>query len=121
MLVHLALAIREKAREHGIPIVENKPLAQARMIAETFTQDRRGTATGSEEFAMLAGALAGRVPLALAAVGLELPYDLAVARDGTIHFPDRSRILTVHPSTGRVRVRCWCGCGRLASAAPTAS
>ena len=25
---HLALRIREKAREHGIPIVENKPLAQ---------------------------------------------------------------------------------------------
>jgi streptogramin lyase len=34
----------------------------------------------------------------------ELPYDLAVARDGTIHFPDRSRVLTVNPSTGRVRV-----------------
>jgi len=26
---HLALAIRERAREHGVPIVENKPLAQA--------------------------------------------------------------------------------------------
>jgi flagellar biosynthetic protein FlhB len=26
---HLALAIREKARKHGIPIVENRPLAQA--------------------------------------------------------------------------------------------
>ncbi|MEQ1759102.1 MAG: EscU/YscU/HrcU family type III secretion system export apparatus switch protein [Vicinamibacterales bacterium] len=26
---HLAFAIRERAREHGIPIVENKPLAQA--------------------------------------------------------------------------------------------
>jgi flagellar biosynthesis protein FlhB len=26
---HVALAIREKARKHGIPIVENKPLAQA--------------------------------------------------------------------------------------------
>ena len=26
---HVALAIREKARQHGIPIVENKPLAQA--------------------------------------------------------------------------------------------
>jgi flagellar biosynthetic protein FlhB len=25
---HIALAIREKARQHGIPIVENKPLAQ---------------------------------------------------------------------------------------------
>jgi flagellar biosynthetic protein FlhB len=25
---HLALRIREEAREHGIPIVENKPLAQ---------------------------------------------------------------------------------------------
>ena len=26
---HLALAIRERARKHGVPIVENKPLAQA--------------------------------------------------------------------------------------------
>jgi len=26
---HLALAIKEKARQHGIPMVENKPLAQA--------------------------------------------------------------------------------------------
>ncbi len=26
---HLAFAIRERAREHGVPIVENKPLAQA--------------------------------------------------------------------------------------------
>jgi flagellar biosynthetic protein FlhB len=26
---YLALAIRERAREHGVPIVENKPLAQA--------------------------------------------------------------------------------------------
>ena len=34
----------------------------------------------------------------------ELPYDLVVARDGTIHFPDRSRILSLQPSTGRVRV-----------------
>jgi DNA-binding beta-propeller fold protein YncE len=34
----------------------------------------------------------------------ELPYDLAVARDGAVHFPDRSRIMTVHPSKGRVRV-----------------
>jgi hypothetical protein len=34
----------------------------------------------------------------------ELPYDLAVARDGTIYFPDRSRVLTIRPSTGRVRV-----------------
>ena len=28
-LDHLAAAIRKKAREHGIPIIENKPLAQA--------------------------------------------------------------------------------------------
>ena len=34
----------------------------------------------------------------------ELPYDLAVARDGTISFPDRSRVLTIMPSTGQVRV-----------------
>ena len=34
----------------------------------------------------------------------ELPYDLAVARDGTIYFPDRSRVLTLRPSTGRVRI-----------------
>jgi flagellar biosynthetic protein FlhB len=25
---HLAAAIREKARQHGVPMVENKPLAQ---------------------------------------------------------------------------------------------
>jgi streptogramin lyase len=34
----------------------------------------------------------------------ELPYDLAVSRDGTVYFPDRSRVLTVQPSTGQVRV-----------------
>ena len=34
----------------------------------------------------------------------ELPYDLVVARDGTIWFTDRSRVLTLRPSTGRVRV-----------------
>lgn len=34
----------------------------------------------------------------------KLPYDLVVARDGTISFPDRSRVLTLLPSTGRVRV-----------------
>jgi streptogramin lyase len=34
----------------------------------------------------------------------ELPYDLVVARDGTIYFLDRSRILTLQPSTRRVRV-----------------
>jgi streptogramin lyase len=34
----------------------------------------------------------------------ELPYDLVVARDGAIYFPDRSRVLTLQPSTGRVRV-----------------
>ncbi len=26
---HIAAQIRERAREHGVPIVENKPLAQA--------------------------------------------------------------------------------------------
>jgi streptogramin lyase len=37
-------------------------------------------------------------------VRFELPYDLVVARDGTIYFTDRSRILRLDPSTGRVRV-----------------
>jgi streptogramin lyase len=36
--------------------------------------------------------------------GFELPYDLVVARDGTIYFPDRARILRLQPSTGRIRV-----------------
>jgi hypothetical protein len=48
------------------------------------------------------------VPLAhggaAARVTFELPYDLAVARDGSILFLDRSRILVLKPSTGRVRV-----------------
>ncbi len=38
-----------------------------------------------------------------ARVGFELPYDLAVGRDGTIFFPDRARILALAPG-GRVRV-----------------
>lgn len=33
-----------------------------------------------------------------------LPYDLVVTRDGTILFPDRSRVLTLRPSTEQVRV-----------------
>ena len=45
----------------------------------------------------------------------ELPYDLAVARDGTIYFPDRSRVLTLQPSTGRVRIHTKvAGAGELA-------
>jgi hypothetical protein len=48
------------------------------------------------------------VPLAQGAAGarvtFELPYDLAVARDGSIVFPDRGRILVLQPSTGRLRV-----------------
>jgi hypothetical protein len=64
----------------------------------------------------------GRLPLALSLVlaalvstcavtsaspgsrtSFELPYDLVVARDGTIFFPDRSKILSLGPG-GRVRV-----------------
>jgi streptogramin lyase len=41
---------------------------------------------------------------AAARVTFELPYDLAVARDGSILFPDHARILRLEPSTGRVRV-----------------
>ncbi len=37
-------------------------------------------------------------------IGFELPYDLVVARDGTIYFPDRSRVLRLEPKTGRVRM-----------------
>jgi hypothetical protein len=36
-------------------------------------------------------------------VRFELPYDLAVARNGSIYFPDRARVLVLAPS-GRVRV-----------------
>src|SRR5262245_4294690 len=38
------------------------------------------------------------------APGFELPYDLVVARDGTIYVADRSRILRVQPRSGVVRV-----------------
>ena len=41
---------------------------------------------------------------ASARTGFALPYDLVAARDGTIYFPDRSRILRLEPRTGRVRV-----------------
>lgn len=41
---------------------------------------------------------------ASARTGFELPYDLVVARDGSIYFPDRSRVLRLEPKTGRVRV-----------------
>jgi DNA-binding beta-propeller fold protein YncE len=34
--------------------------------------------------------------------GFELPYDLVVARDGTIYMADRSRILRLEPKSGRV-------------------
>jgi streptogramin lyase len=39
-----------------------------------------------------------------ARVTFELPYDLTVARDGSIFFVDGARILVLRPSTGRVRV-----------------
>jgi hypothetical protein len=35
----------------------------------------------------------------------DLPYDLAVARDGTIFFLDRSRVLRFDPATQRVSIR----------------
>src|SRR5262245_9880156 len=70
--------------------------------------------------ALLAAALAAAscVPLAQGVAGdrpkpardaatrvpFELPYDLVVARDGSILFPDRSRVLVLKPSTGRVRL-----------------
>jgi hypothetical protein len=34
----------------------------------------------------------------------ELPYDLAVAADGTVYFLDRSRVLLLDPATHRIRV-----------------
>ena len=37
-------------------------------------------------------------------VGFELPYDAVVARNGTIYFTDRSRVLAVQAGAGRVRV-----------------
>jgi streptogramin lyase len=37
-------------------------------------------------------------------IAFELPYDLAVGRDGTVYFPDRKRILALHPASGRVRL-----------------
>jgi glucose/arabinose dehydrogenase len=37
-------------------------------------------------------------------VRFQLPYDLAVAPDGTVFFLDRSRVLLLEPSTRRVRV-----------------
>lgn len=42
----------------------------------------------------------------------ELPYDLAVARDGTIFFTDRSRVLAVAPKTGVVRTHARVGAAR---------
>jgi hypothetical protein len=57
---------------------------------------------------VVALAVALCVPLAQGAatarVTFELPYDLVVARDGSILFPDRGRVLVLQPSTGRVRV-----------------
>ncbi len=55
---------------------------------------------------------------ASARTGFALPYDLVAARDGTIYFPDRSRILRLEPRTGRVRVhRQVRGAGELAGLA----
>ena len=48
--------------------------------------------------------LTGASALAAPQPRFELPYDLAVAGNGTIYFPDRSRVLTLEPSAGRVRV-----------------
>ena len=33
-----------------------------------------------------------------------LPYDLLVARDGTVYFTDRARVMRLEPKTGQVRV-----------------
>jgi sugar lactone lactonase YvrE len=47
-------------------------------------------------------ALTCTVSSAAAPPGFELPYDLVVARDGTMYFTDRSRILRVEAKSGRV-------------------
>jgi hypothetical protein len=52
--------------------------------------------------ALACGAIAAASPEQ--GIGFELPYDLAVAADGTIYFPDRSRVLALDPRSGRVRL-----------------
>ena len=49
-------------------------------------------------------ALTSAAPAPSARVAFELPYDLVVARNGTIFVTDRSRVLSVQPGSGRVRV-----------------
>lgn len=51
-------------------------------------------------FAVVAGTASSAAP----GIGFALPYDLVVARDGTIYFTDRSRILRLAPRSGRVVV-----------------
>ena len=53
---------------------------------------------------VLALTLTSSAPSASARVAFELPYDLVVARNGTIFVTDRSRILSVQSGSGRVRV-----------------
>ena len=55
---HIALKIRETARQHGVPIVENKPLAQA-----LFKQAEVGDTIPGPLFAAVAGVLAQLVRL----------------------------------------------------------
>ena len=65
-------------------------------------------ALAAASFVPLAQGVAGEPPKPARDVAVrvpfELPYDLAVARDGSILFVDRGRILVLTPSTGRVRV-----------------
>ena len=53
---------------------------------------------------VLALTLTSSAPSASSRVAFELPYDLVVARNGTIFVTDRSRILSVQSGSGRVRV-----------------
>ena len=55
---HIALQIRERARQHGVPIVEDKPLARA-----LFASAEIGDAIPSQLFAAVAEVLAQLIRL----------------------------------------------------------
>ena len=96
---HIVLTIQKGAsRRAVVPRATRLGIYRARVV---FPSDGRWTWTVRASGRKLArGAIAVSTR-----VRFDLPYDLAVAPDGTIFFLDRSRILRLHPRTREVRVQ----------------
>jgi streptogramin lyase len=94
----IRLAIRKGAdRRVFVPRATRRGVYRVRVV---FPSDGRWTWTITT-----AGRMLARGSVAVSSrIRFELPFDLAVAPDGTIYFLDRGRILRIDAGTQRVRV-----------------